>query len=149
LTLIQRKQTVEALRRSEESLKGFLKIAEARFAKGLLPREETEKVTLDAANAEARRADAEVQLNLARAAVEDGAGHPNVKMEWPWARNFSEAQVKKLLEESSSSSSVQGRPDLRAARASVEAEDFKHRALFRTMLPSVDLTYSLNEYHQG
>jgi len=148
LQLIEKKQTVEALRRSEESLHGFLKIAEARFDKGLLPREETQKVTLDAGNAEARRADAEVQLNLAKAAVESILGHSNVKTEWPWTKNFSMADVSRLLDESPSSSAARSRPDWRAAQASMETEDYRERALFRSMLPTVDFSYSWSRYNR-
>jgi len=99
LDLIMKKQIVEAYRRSETSTKHFLEIAQARFKRSLLSREETDKVALDAANAEARRADGEQQYIDATFAVEALLGHSQVNTEWPWLPHLSEDKVKNLLNE--------------------------------------------------
>lgn len=143
--LIMKRKLVEAYRRSEESSRHFLEIAQARFQRSLLSREETDRVALDTANAEARRADAETQYIEAVAAVESLLGHSQVSIEWPWLANLSEDKVKDLLAEKSLNAALESRPDLRAAKEFAESEDYHGRSLFRSMLPSIDLTYTVGE----
>ncbi len=147
LDLIEKKQIAEAYKRSEESVGHFLEIARARFNKSLLPKEETDKVALDASNAEAKRADAEIGYNNARAAVEALLGHTRVSTEWPWEKNLSLDQVKDFINESGRKAAIEQRPDFRAAREFVESQDSLSRSFFRAMGPSVDLTYSVGELH--
>ncbi len=58
--LVEKIQSAEVYHRSEQSVPHFLEIAQARFAKSLLSREDADRLVLDAANAEARWTDAEI-----------------------------------------------------------------------------------------
>lgn len=142
LDLTSKKLILEALKRSEDSAKHFSEIAQARFGRSLLSREEADKVALDAATAEAKRADAEVEYNSARAAVEALLGHADVSSQWPWTKEFE--RENKLLTQRGGEES---RPDILAAGATFETENARGRAAWRSLLPTIDLSYKLAENH--
>lgn len=143
--LIEKKQTLEALRKSEESVSHFLEIAQARFKKSLASREEADKVAVDASNTEARRTDAELEYNDALGTVEALLGHARVQLTWPWEKSLSVEQMKGYLGDDLRP--LESRPDYLAARYSVEAEESRGRSAFRGLLPTVDMTYSIGETH--
>lgn len=147
LELVAKSQMVDAYRHSEESARHFLEIAQARFAKSLLSREETDKIAVDASNAEARRSDAEMQFNEAKASVEALLGHSGVVVDWPWIKVFTATTINRWLNSKATSEAIQSRPDIRAARTTLETEEYRRRSLFRSMLPTIDLTYSVGETH--
>lgn len=145
---IQKEKILEAYRENEASARHFSEIAEARFAKSLLSREEADKVALDAASAEAQRADAEVQANSARGTVEALLGHANVRIEWPWEKQLTDAKIKELVDKPlEDREALNGRPDLRAAQQTLLAEQARKQSVFRSMLPYLDFTYSVGDTH--
>ncbi len=146
ISLIAQKQAVEALKRSEDSVVHYLEIAQARFKKSLLSREETDKFAVDAANAEAQRADAEIALNTAQADVEALLGQAQLTLLWPWEKELESAVVGELVG-AKAGQALGSRPDVRAARKAFEGESARGRYYFRSMLPTVDLNYQEGETH--
>ena len=60
------------------------KIARQRFKKGLLPKQEVDKVFIDVENARARWQDARIRLENARADLVVLLGHDRLHSSWPW-----------------------------------------------------------------
>jgi outer membrane protein TolC len=148
-TYFERIEELAAYQRSSDSAQHFLEIAQARYNKSLLSHEDLDKVALDAANSESLRADSEVQLSDARGTVESLLGHSNIQSSWPWRERLRLSEANRVLQEMESLSAQDSRPDVRAATAALEAESARRRSLFRAMLPSIDLTYTVGDTHVG
>lgn len=146
LDLILNKMTVDVYRRSESSAQHLLEIAELRFNKGLLSREEMDRVALDASNAQANRADGEILFNNSVLAVESLLGRHDVRLVWPWEKALAIENVQKMLAEVKQSD-LEDRPDWRAAHTAVIREDQHSRQLYRSMLPTVDANFAQSEVH--
>lgn len=149
LNLIEKQQVLEAYTHSELSVAHFLEIARARFAKSLLSKEEADKVAVDASNAEARRADAELKFHTSQAQVRALLGEGQVQLAWPWQAKFKLENLKTYLSLEAFELAVKSRPDIQAAQYSLESEEDLGHSKFRTLLPSIDLTYSLAQTHLG
>ncbi len=141
LSLIQDKMRIEVLKRAEVNAQKFIEIAESRYEKSLLAKEEKDKIAIDANNAEARRADAELKFNTSRASVESLLGHSKVKLEWPWEKRLSLEELKGEMS-AGLKTALDSRPDYRAARTTFDAEDAKSRAQFRNLLPTIDISFT-------
>ena len=64
---------------------------------------------------------------------------------WPWEKSLTLEQAKPYL--TADPMAFEARPDFKAAKQSIETEDARSRSLLRSLLPSVDLTYSVGETH--
>jgi len=141
LKLIQDRMRIDVLKRSETNAQKFLEIAQSRYDMSLLAKEEMEKIAIDANNAEARRADAELRFNLSRASVEALLGHFQIKLEWPWEKRLSLEKVKAAIH-ADAKAALDARPDYRAAKASLDSEEARSRAQFRNLFPTVDVNFT-------
>lgn len=135
--------TAEQLAKSEEQLH---RIARERYDRGLLARQEVEKVAIDLSNARARLADAKIRQTDVRAKVVALLGHAEVALEFPWQTRLLTGDFTALTRDDSFV--LAARPDWREAKARVEAEEQLARKQYRAMLPSLDATatYGLSGY---
>lgn len=141
LNLIEDQMKVEVLKHSETNTQKFFDIARSRFEKSLLAKEEVDKIAIDVNNAEAKRADAELQFNTVRASVQSMLGHSRVKLQWPWEKKLSLDQLKGDLG-GSSRTALTSRADYQAAMDSFKSEDAHSRAKFRLLFPTIDASFS-------
>jgi len=146
--LFRDQMRIEVFKRLEDNAQKFLEIAKSRYEKSLLAKEEMDKIAIDANNAEARRADAQLLFNQSRATVEGLLGHSRVKSEWPWEKRLSVDGVKKILE-ASPKSALETRPDYLSAKATLETEDARSRSKFRNMFPTVDINFTESQVEMG
>ncbi len=144
LHLVETQLAVNAYRQSEMNSQHFLEIAQARFDKSLLSREEMDKVAVDSSNAAAHRADAELRFFAAEQQVESQLGHANVEIRWPWEVELSPSNMRELLDEKNLEQ-ASSRPDVIAAKAQLESEEMRSKQLWRSIFPKLDLTFSLLE----
>lgn len=127
---------VAIARRLYESIRENHRIANARFERGLLPRQEVEKVFIDLTNAEARLRDAEIRAVEANAQLTEALGHANVREEWPWQAAFLKGQV----ELDKRGLALTNLPLYQAASENYEKERQRAKRDFRKMFVSADLT---------
>lgn len=118
------------------------KIAKARFKRGLLPKQEVDKVFIDVENAKARWQDARIRLEEAAASLTELLGHTNVQMQWPWSNVLSkDSQTTKDLESGFSINSV---PAWNVVNYEYESQDHLVSGRFRQFLPSLDAVGTYN-----
>jgi outer membrane protein TolC len=122
--------------RSVEFKQDSLRIANERFARGLLPMQEVHKVAIDLDNIKAKLSDIRGQDSAARASLVGALGHDNVLVQWPWKEAI--VQVAKLLDEDSFR--VEARPDWMSLTEAMNAAKYKERQALGTLLPTVDFT---------
>lgn len=115
-----------------------LKVAKERYAKGILPQQEVDKISIDLENSRARLTDAEVDEVSARASMAAALGNANdISTEWPWRLRLSNDE--KLEDEVFS---IQKLPKYRASLLEVEAEEYRRHQARATLLPSIDVSAS-------
>ena len=123
-----------------------LRIAKERYAKGILPQQEVDKISIDLENSRAKLIDAKSEEASAQADLlsrlggQDGTRSPEtlrLQAEWPW-RNAISSESR--LE--SEPFQIEQLPDYRAALKTLEAEGFRRHQARSAFLPSLDLTGS-------
>jgi outer membrane protein TolC len=135
--VIQDVKTLEVLRHIAEIRSELLAIAEERYTRGLLARQEVDKVLVDKDNAESRMKDSQIQLFQDRATLVSLLGHDRVDVGWPWVDRYTktgnEAPARRAPD-------LSKRPDWKAASEAAEAADHRIKQNWGQMLPSLDLT---------
>lgn len=115
-----------------------LKVARERYAKGILPLQDVDKVSIDLENSRARLSDAEAEEAAARAALTAAFGSAvDVSVEWPWRARL--ASNEKLED---TSFDIQKLPAYRASLLGVEAENLRRHQARASLLPSLDVSAS-------
>jgi outer membrane protein TolC len=114
----------------------YAEVELARYKRGLVPLQESQKAEVEKSNAAARMQDAEEAFETARAALEVELGGGTVETEWPWKKQLTVENVAKVLNRKLDLSLS---PAYRASQYSIEAEEFGMRSKFRQFLPSLDL----------
>lgn len=112
-------------------------ISKKRFARGLLAKEETEKLEIDLNNILAQYREQKAKLVASQAQWSVLSGALEVHQDWPWR----ESLLKKLPE--LSPSKADENISLKIAKKKVELSEMTAKRSFRTLLPSLDLTASL------
>jgi multidrug efflux pump subunit AcrB/outer membrane protein TolC len=113
------------------------RVARERFASGLLPQQEVDKVAVELENAKARAIDAGTSEADARARLKALLGQDTIAIVWPWKQNLI---ADPRLEETEFK--LEARPDWQAAHATTDAESARKRAALARFFPSLDLSLS-------
>lgn len=139
VALIQSELEMLNLEQSLQIRTEALRIAEARFKRGLTPQQEVDKLQVELNNATANFHDVEASLASARADLTNLLGHDRVSFEWPWktALEKSKPMVLTLAQESLSQ-----RPDWQAAEVKVEGARGRADEAFGKFLPSLDANFT-------
>ena len=145
LTLIESKKTLMVFQKAEANEQAYFQIAQKRYRRSLLSKQELDKVVLDLATSKSQTADAQTNRDRAQAQVAALLGSAGVDDLWPWNNRFAAPQVTQLLHLRKESSSLALRPDFRAARDLVKERRYLADQTELKLLPSIDLTYSLNQ----
>lgn len=133
-----------------DDTKKLLEIAEARFRRGVLSREEADQVAIDYSNSLATLRNAESELNEDFASVSKLAPNSDLKASrleqtWPWRNRLTADEIAKVLSIKVETSNV---PALRMAELSLEAVRLRTKQAKRSILPSIDFTYRQNQQEQ-
>lgn len=146
ISLIELKLKAEILRRRITATQEFLDVAQTRYRKGLTPLEEVSRIEIDLSNERAQYDDTVSQLRTAEAGVVRYLGHADVETAWPWKTAMRSAKTRELI---SRKPALEGRPDVEAARLSIEAESARASQLHRSLFPSLNLSYSRGQIETG
>lgn len=84
LEVISKSQESDIRRKLFASQRSYSAVAERRFSKGILPRQELDKLTIDSKIAEARLKDAELAEFQAAENLKVFSGDIEIVMNWPW-----------------------------------------------------------------
>lgn len=118
------------------------RIARERYAQGLLPRQEVDKVLVELENARARLIDAETDQSVALANLEARLGEARTVLnEWPWREVISKSRDVESI-----NFKIDLRPDYRSSLLSLESQRLQRYQALSALLPSVDFTASHGNY---
>lgn len=137
VAVIGRTQQKNILEKIVQLQADSLRVARDRYAKGLLPQQEVDKVGIELENARARLTDGETRLAEARASLATLLGRDDVRDEWPWKRVLVDGPG---LE--TTVFDLGRRPDWRVSLLDTEAERLRKRSALASLFPSIDLTGS-------
>lgn len=126
----------------------LLKIGRERYARGLLPLQEVDKIAVDTENAGAKLADTEIRASTAKANLKAQLGQDSIEAEWPWAEKFRQLQVdpKRRATVLGKEDEIPERPDVRAALKNLESQEDRASAKVRQALPSLDSQFTYATY---
>lgn len=133
LDVVARQQETEIRRKLSAAQAQYARVADQRFGKGILPRQELDKVTIDSRIAEARLRDAELAADQALENLRVDVGDVRIAAEWPWIESFQ----KKALKPSRFQS--QDHPQWKYLKSRAAAADSLARARQSEIWPSLDL----------
>lgn len=145
LTRAERQKEIRE--RSSQIRKDALRIAEERFKKGLLAKQEVDKVRIEFDNATATLKDAEAAVIAARAALTALLGHAEILTDWPFQQSLAKGQ--QLTEEKTDQ--LKTRPDWQAAEHRLLAAEYYANETFGKIFPSLDLagSYGYQKSYSG
>jgi len=121
-------------------------IEAARFKRGLVALQESQKAIVEKSNANARLQDATSEYKNAQAALNAQLGEEQtVTAQWPWKSLLRTGDVERFMNQKWA---LQNSPSYRTAQEAVIREDLERRARVRDLLPTVDLTvgYGYQDY---
>lgn len=134
---IRKSLQIQLLEKNIENRKKYVDIANQRFRKSYLPKEEVDKVSLDLWNTEARLKDVEREKLAVQAQLQALFLDSEVKSQWPWKERFQ--NVSKLM---AASKNAEIHPEFKAVSLNAEKEKYRALQLKRFIWPSLDLSYS-------
>lgn len=141
--VVFKQRRLKILREKVESTRRYLEIAQARYKRGALPLQDVDKVTIDFDNAQAGFEDARSDLNSAQATLrkqmDATQSSAELSDDWPWRQRFVAPEIKLLLERKAA---PEVHPELTSARLAMRAEEFRARQQYRSIFPSLDLSFS-------
>lgn len=124
----------EIRKKVTEAQRSFFNVAEKRYSKGILSRQELDQITIDLKNTEARLTDSQLAEFQAKEALKVYMPGTDIETTWPWM-----SQLKKLIKKSLSFS-VQNHPEWQTLQNKSEAADYSKKSKFSEMLPSLDFS---------
>jgi outer membrane protein TolC len=125
---------VEIGKKVTEAQKNYFNIAEKRYSKGILARQELDQITIDLKNAEARLTDAQLAEFQAKQDLNVYLNEMDIPASWPWLSQLKK-HIKKEL-----SFKVQNHPEWQFLQNKMEASEYDKKSKFSDILPSVDLS---------
>ena len=142
--VIERELEVQVSNRIVAMQTENLRVARERYDHGLLAQQEVDKVSVDLENARSRETDAVLAAVSARQGLEGLLGADRVRIEWPWKDWFSDgAKVTAVAVEELK---LEARPDWRAARRRLDAEEERLTQTRTQILPTVDASFVYGYY---
>ncbi len=124
----------EIRKKITEAQRVYLNVAEKRYSKGILSRQELDQVTIDLKNAEARVTDAELAEVQAKEALQVYIPGVEIETAWPWAVQLRKMKKKTL------SFSAQNHPEWQTFQNKTDAADYARKSKFAEIFPSLDFT---------
>jgi outer membrane protein TolC len=124
----------EIRKKVTEAQRSYFGIAEKRYGKGILARQELDQITIDLKNAEARLTDAQLAEFQAKQDLNVYLSDLDIPASWPWL-----GQLKKLTKKSLSFK-VQNHPEWQFLENKVQASDYDKKSKYSDILPSLDLS---------
>jgi len=124
----------EISKKITEAQRVYFNVAEKRYSKGILSKQELDQITIDLKNAEARVTDAELAEVQAKEALKVYMPDTEVQTLWPWLN-----QLKKMNKKSIPFQ-VQNHPAWQMLSNKVEAAEYSRKSKFSAILPSLDFT---------
>lgn len=123
-------------------------IEEARYRRGLIPLQESQRSKIEKSNALARLSDAKSGLEEIKAKLDGELGGDEVELVWPWKDILTSIA---LDEFSAKKLNLSLSPVWRATQVLVEKEEELLKSKFRYFLPSIDLTmgYGYPDYDRS
>lgn len=112
-------------------------IEKARYDRGLIPLQESQRATVEQSNALARREDAQVNFDEAKSRLSARLGDFALEPQWPWLKDLETIDLEKGREKSISLSQI---PQINAANLAVEMEEQNRQSQLREFLPSLDFS---------
>ncbi|MCM2277821.1 MAG: efflux RND transporter permease subunit [Oligoflexia bacterium] len=144
LQVIRRSQEIQILTRLAKMEEDSVRIARERYARGLLPLQEVEKVSIDLENARARLSDGEVRAAEASARLVALLGQADLDHDWPWINRLKQGSFDSLL--GAPSGVPLQHPRVRAAASRAQAEEELLSRQYRLLLPSLDASLVYGYY---
>ncbi len=138
-TLVEKQISMEILKQNRDAFKTYLDIAHLRFARGLLPQQEVDKVAIDLANADARVYDSQSRLAVAEQNLERLLGDGKIDAVWPWKESLIHLNENFINEVTVN---LDSRPDIKSAKSFLAAEEERMTAEHRSIFPALNLSYS-------
>lgn len=116
----------------------YFNVAEKRYSKGILSRQELDQVTIDLKNAEARLTDAQLAEQQAKEALKVYMPGTEIETAWPWMSSLKKLKKKEL------GFKFQNHPEWQALQNKAESAEYAQKSKFSEIFPSLDLsiTYS-------
>jgi outer membrane protein TolC len=121
-----------------------LRIARQRYDRGLVPRQEVDKIVVDLENASSRVTDSELASLRSQASLEPLLGEGKLRPEWPWKELLADSRRVRALTERELS--LEARPDWKAARLRADAEDARLSEARARIWPSIDASFAYGRY---
>ncbi len=115
----------------------LMTIQDARYKRGLVSLQETQKAMVEKSNSSAKLQDAEGRFEQSRAALATQLGEQDIEAGWPWKPFLGKSAVADL---SKKEFDVKSLPSWHVAEQNVVAANQGMRAKFRDFLPSLDIT---------
>ncbi|HEY8271584.1 MAG TPA: TolC family protein [Pseudobdellovibrionaceae bacterium] len=126
----------EIRKKITEAQQNFFNIAEKRYAKGILSKQELDQITIDFKNAQAHLTDAQLTEFQAKEALKIYLGEGDIQATWPWLDSLKKMPRKKVA------FNVQSHPEWQLLQNKVQAFEYAQKNKFSEMLPSLDLSLS-------
>jgi outer membrane protein TolC len=124
----------EIRKKITEAQKSFFNVAEKRYSKGILSRQELDQVTIDLKNAEARLTDAQLAELQTKEALKVYMPGTEIETVWPWMNPLKKIKKKEL------DFSVQNHPEWQTLENKAEAADYAKKSKFSEIFPSLDFS---------
>jgi len=124
----------EIRKKITDAQKNYFGIAEKRYNKGILSKQELDQITIDLKNADARLTDAQLAEFQAKEDLNIYLTDMDISASWPWMN-----QLKKLTKQTLTFK-VQNHPEWQFLQNKVEASEYDKKSKFSDILPSVDLS---------
>ncbi len=142
-TLLSALRQVEIQKKLVRIQSDLLRVSRERFQRGLLPRQESDRIQIDLENANASLANSETELIAAQSAFTAALGaNKTLDLEWPWKKKIASS-----TELDSLTFDIEKRPDYRSANFSIDSARLSKWQAAGRLLPSVDLTGSYGNFN--
>jgi hydrophobic/amphiphilic exporter-1 (mainly G- bacteria), HAE1 family len=132
---------LEILARLTDARKNLLQIAGRRYDRGLIPKQEIDKLEIDLENDRALQRDADMALVQSSSSIIELLGHHEVERTWPWKKRLASTSAKVAHEET-----LTLRPDWVEAALRVSAAEHRAAQAWGRMFPSLDFSLSYGFY---
>lgn len=124
----------EIRRKVTEAQRVYFNVAEKRYSKGILSRQELDQVTIDLKNAEARLTDAQLAEVQAKEALKVYMPNTEIETTWPWLNSLKKLKKKEL------GFNLKNHPEWQALQNKAVAAEYSQKSKFSEMFPSLDLS---------
>ncbi len=122
----------------------LLAIAKKRFDRGLIPKQEVDKLEIDWENDRALLRDSETGFLRASARVVELLGHQDIETDWPWIQHLT---LEKISKASGELPELKNRPDWQAAEYALSGAQARKSQAWGKLFPSLDLSLSYGIYY--